>query len=75
MRPCSLEQVEDIIFNLCEGVEVRETEARVEAYRREHAGEIAKLNQRHADEERLRSLSTSTAPGSVDTWSGLANTS
>ena len=34
-----LEAQEDIIFNLIEGVDVKETEARVDAYRREHASE------------------------------------
>lgn len=49
-----LETVEDIIFNLCEGVDVRATEARVEAYRRENAAEIARLNQRNAEEDSRR---------------------
>jgi len=58
-----LEEVEDIIFNLCEGVDVKATEGKVEAYRREHAAEIARIHQRHADEERLRM-----AAGPSETW-------
>lgn len=58
-----LETVEDIIFNLCEGNDVRATEARVDAYRRENAAEIARLNRRNAEEEaRLRAA----APVAMD---------
>ena len=37
-----LEETEAIIFNLCEGVETRATETKVEAYRRENAADIAR---------------------------------
>ena len=47
-----LEQVEDIIFNLCEGIDVKATEAKVDAYRKENAGEIARLNKRNEEEDR-----------------------
>lgn len=72
-----LETVEDIIFNLCEGVDVRATEARVEAYRREHAAEIARINQRNNEEEqRLQRASVvsarpSTAGVGVGTGGGV----
>ena len=46
-----LEQVEDIIFNLCEGIDVKATEAKVDAYRKENAGEIARLNKRNEEED------------------------
>mmetsp|Transcript_22339 Transcript_22339/g.26887 ORF Transcript_22339/g.26887 Transcript_22339/m.26887 type:complete len:164 (-) Transcript_22339:454-945(-) len=36
-----LEEVEDIIFNLCEGIDVRETEAKVAAYKKENEDKIA----------------------------------
>ena len=44
-----LEQVEDTIFNLCENVDVKATEARVDAYRKENAAEIARLNKRNEE--------------------------
>ena len=47
-----LEQVEDTIFNLCENVDVKVTEARVDAYRKENAAEIARLNKRNEEEDR-----------------------
>ena len=47
-----LEQVEDTIFNLCENVDVKATEARVDAYRKENAAEIARLNKRNEEEDR-----------------------
>ena len=34
--------MEDIIFNLCKGIDVKATEAKVDAYRKENAGEIAR---------------------------------
>ncbi|KAI8113592.1 hypothetical protein M9435_003590 [Picochlorum sp. BPE23] len=37
-----LEEREDIIFNLVQGTEVRETEEKVKSYQKEHAEEIAK---------------------------------
>ena len=46
-----LEETEEIIFNLCEGVETRATETKVEAYRRENAADIARRQQRNAEEE------------------------
>ena len=63
-----LEMVEDIIFNLCEGIDVRATEARVEAYRREHAVEIARINQRNAADEERRVASRGVGGATVDTW-------
>ena len=59
-----LETVEDIIFNLCEGNDVRATEARVDAYRRENAAEIARLNRRNAEEEAR--LGRAAAPVAMD---------
>ena len=47
-----LEETEAIIFNLCEGVETRATETKVEAYRRENAADIARRQQRNAEEDR-----------------------
>lgn len=37
-----MEEREDIIFNLVQGTDVRETEEKVKSYQKEHAEEIAK---------------------------------
>ena len=60
--------MEDIIFNLCEGIDVQATEAKVAAYKREHAGEIALINQRQADEERVRAAAEAGPPDTTGTW-------
>jgi|TARA_B110000977_G_scaffold22895_1_gene27550 hypothetical protein len=47
-----LELVEDFVFSLCEGVDARATETKVELYRRENMGDIARRQQRNHDEDR-----------------------
>lgn len=44
--------MEDLIFNLCEGVEVRATETTVEQYRRENQAAIQKRQVRNNEEDR-----------------------
>ena len=63
-----LEAQEDIIFNLIEGVDVKETEARVDAYRREHASEIARLRKRDEEEDRRLASARGVAASADATW-------
>jgi CDK-activating kinase assembly factor MAT1 len=63
-----LEAQEDIIFNLIEGVDVKETEARVDAYRREHASEIARLRKRNEEEDRRLASARGVAASADATW-------
>ena len=63
-----LEAQEDIIFNLIEGVDVKETEARVDAYRREHASEIARLQKRNEEEDRRLASARGVAASADATW-------
>ena len=58
-----LEEVETIIFNLCEGVKTRATETKVEAYRRENAADIARRQQRNAEEDRSRGVALAGTSG------------
>ena len=55
--------METIIFNLCEGVETRATETKVEAYRRENAADIARRQQRNAEEDRSRGVALAGTSG------------
>jgi hypothetical protein len=60
--------VEELIFNLCEGVETRATETKIEAYRRENAADIARRQQRNAEEDRrLGELAGTSGAGDGET--------
>ncbi|CDF38633.1 unnamed protein product [Chondrus crispus] len=48
-----LEMVEDIIFNLVNNVDVEETKARVEKYRKENQGSIGQNHAKKGEEDRL----------------------
>ena len=51
-----------------EGVDVHATESKVAEYKREHAGEIALINQRQADEDRVRAAAEAGPPDTTGTW-------
>lgn len=60
--------MEELIFNLCEGVETRATETKIEAYRRENAADIARRQQRNAEEDRrLGELAGTSGAGDGET--------
>lgn len=60
--PCFGRLSPHAVFNLCDGVDVRAIEARVEAYRVANADSIAAVEARHAEEVRRRA-----AEGEADT--------
>eukprot|EP00241_Pyramimonas_parkeae_P009503 CAMPEP_0114248902 /NCGR_PEP_ID=MMETSP0058-20121206/13831_1 /TAXON_ID=36894 /ORGANISM="Pyramimonas parkeae, CCMP726" /LENGTH=125 /DNA_ID=CAMNT_0001362361 /DNA_START=368 /DNA_END=745 /DNA_ORIENTATION=+ len=51
-----LEEVEDIVYNLVEGIDVEATEARVTKYRRGNEDQIAATQARKMEEERMSSM-------------------
>lgn len=60
--------MEELIFNLCEGVETRATETKIEAYRRENAADIARRQQRNTEEDRrLGELAGTSGAGDGET--------